>query len=392
MIKSLKSDEVDLIRNGFLSKYIKHIDDTKNKSLLCRLYGMFNIIMAQGDEVLVIVMRNVIGDLKDNTLVKFDLKGSTYKRKTDFDIDELNNKVMKDLNFNEIEKNIKISKDKINLLRNIINLDSKFLCNSDLMDYSLFLVKITLDKEEAETIFGENIKQSQDKAIKELFSQLSSSSNNEISNDENTDNIDNDNENTVLKIDEIKENKNNYGKFKDIKYYKQYLYPSLYQGTAYIISIIDYFQYFNFFKVVEAGFISKFKTGLKKENNNTISCVDPKTYSERFIKYVNQLTDISQILDGNEERFLNNQEENQHNEKGDELKEKKSEEKEKIDLYEENDNFIDDDVKIKIKDPKVNFNLRITIMNKNLYGKQSTLVVNRKTNFNMKRYNTNLNQ
>ena len=34
MIKSLKSDEIDLIRNGFLNKYIKHIDETKNKSLL----------------------------------------------------------------------------------------------------------------------------------------------------------------------------------------------------------------------------------------------------------------------------------------------------------------------------------------------------------------------
>ena len=69
MIKSLKSDEIDLIRNGFLKKYINHIDETNNKSLLCRLYGMFNIIFDQGDEILIIIMRNVIGTLKDNTIV-----------------------------------------------------------------------------------------------------------------------------------------------------------------------------------------------------------------------------------------------------------------------------------------------------------------------------------
>ena len=112
MVKSLKSDEIDLIRNGFLSKYIMHIEKTENESLLCRLYGMYNIMMAQGQEFLIIVMRNVIGDFKDNTVVKFDLKGSTYNRKANFDMDNTNNNVMKDLNFDEIEKNIMIGTTK----------------------------------------------------------------------------------------------------------------------------------------------------------------------------------------------------------------------------------------------------------------------------------------
>ena len=359
MIKSLKSDEIDLIRNGFLSKYIKHIDSTNNKSLLCRLYGMFNIIMAQGEEILLILMRNVIGDLKDNTVIKFDLKGSTYKRKADFDVTNLSNEVMKDLNFNEIEKNIMISRDSIEQLRNIISQDSKFLCDSELMDYSLFLIKITLNKEEAEDIFGENIHQSQDKAIKELFS--SHSSDNDISNlEEKNNNSDNDNnEDSILKIDELKESYKGKRRFHDIKYYKQYLYPSLNQGTGYIISIIDYFQYFNFFKVMEAGIISKFKTGLKRKNNNTISCVEPKIYSERFIKYVYQLTDISQILDGSKGRYQEEDENINSNckkNKIEEMNNKHNEEKEEIDLYEENDNPNDKEVDIEIKDPKVNFN------------------------------------
>ena len=395
MIKSLKSDEIDLIRNGFLKKYINHIDKSNNKSLLCRLYGMFNIIMAQGDEVLIIVMRNVIGDLKDNTVVKFDLKGSTYKRKADFDVANLNNEVMKDLNFNEIEKNIMIGKESINQLRNSISQDSKFLCDSELMDYSLFLVKITLNKEEAQSIFGKNYHENQDKAIKQLFSSQSSSDNNNTSNNNDyNDNVDNDNTNNAnsgndetgpLKIDDIKGSFSSKGNFHDIKHYRQYLYPSLNQGTGYIISIIDYFQYFNFFKIVEAGIFSKFKTGLKKKNNHTISCVDPKTYSERFIKYVYQLTDISQIIDGS--RYQEELEENKElhiNDK--EIKNNNNDEKE-MDLYEENDNLKEDEVNINIKDPKVNFSLRITVMNRNLLTNN-----NRKTKISLERNHSKSNE
>ena len=391
MIKSLKSDEIDLIRNGFLTKYIQHIYDTQNKSLLCRLYGMFNIILAQGDEILIIVMRNVIGDLKDNTVVKFDLKGSTYNRKTDFDDSNFNNKVMKDLNFNEIEKNIMIGQSCISQLRIIITQDSKFLCNSGLMDYSLFLVKITLNKKEAEDIFGENIQKNQDNAVKQLFSgQLSSDNESDQDNNKIIDN-----ENSILKIDDMKMSYNGKGNYHDIKYYKQYLYPSLNQGTGYIISIIDYFQYFNFFKVVEAGIISKFKTGLKKSNNNTISCVEPKTYSERFIKYVNQLTDISTIYDANEGRYKEIEENNiENNNDIDEFKKRENKENEKeeeMDLYEENDVFKDDDeVKINIKDPQVKFSLRITIMNKNLYTNNNYL--NRKTLVVFKRNFSKINE
>jgi hypothetical protein len=297
---------------------------------------------------------------------------------------------MKDLNFNEIEQNIMISKQSIEQLRNIISSDSKFLCESELMDYSLFLVKITFNNEEAEDIFGQNIKKEQESAVKQLFSsQFSSESENgNIDNTNKKEEEEEDNhENSVLKIEPLKEENEGKKKFSDIKYYKQYLYPSLNQGTGYIISIIDYFQYFNFFKVVEAGIISKFKTGLKKKNNNTISCVDPKTYSERFIKYVYQLTDVSQICKSNVGRLQEMDDNNENRNKMEEIKENKNgeedeeekDEKEELDLYEDKDTFNDDEVKINIKDPKVQFSLRITIMNKNLY-QRDTNYVNRKTN------------
>ena len=90
-------------------------------------------------------------------------------------------------------------------------------------------------------------------------------------------------------------------------------------GTAYIISIIDYFQIFNFFKYVE----SSIKNNLHKKN--TISCVDPVTYSERFIKYIHMLTDV--------EQFLSN--EIKENDELNEIKEENSD-----DDYDDEDNIL----------------------------------------------------
>ena len=268
MIKTLKSDELELLKHAFLTEYVKYIEKNPN-SLLCRLYGMYNIIFGQGDEILIIVMRNVIGDFKDNTIVKFDLKGSTYKRKSDFDMGN-NNNVMKDLDFIEFEKSIVLSLTSIKRLREITTSDSKFLCKSELMDYSLFLVKLTLSKNEAEDIFGQNITEKQNTDFLQIIS--NKESNNDI------------NKSTSY---------NGQGNLHDIAHYKQYLFPSLSQGTAYIISIIDYFQIFNFFKYVESGLKTNFFSQQKKK---IISCVDPLTYSNRFIQYIHSLTDVKEFL------------------------------------------------------------------------------------------------
>ena len=282
MIKTLKSDELELLKHDFLSKYVDHIKQNP-KSLLCRLYGMYNIILGQGDEIKIIVMRNVIGDFKDNTIVKFDLKGSTYKRKANF-IMENDNNVMKDLDFNEFEKGIMLSLNSIKRLRLITSIDSNFLKNCELMDYSLFIVKLTLQKKESEDVFGSTISQRQN----EDFIQLMKEPNNNIENIDNNININKANENKQR--DWRFQSYRGIGKIHDVANYRQYLFPSLTQGTAYIIAIIDYFQIFNFFKYME----SRLKNNFHKKN--TISCVDPVTYSERFINYITMLTNVKQVL------------------------------------------------------------------------------------------------
>jgi hypothetical protein len=159
MIKTLKKEEFELIRNSFLKEYINYIKKNP-KSLLCRIYGMYSLIQYGGTEVYVIVMRNVIGSLKNNIVAKFDLKGSTINREIKgLDMSKIDNGVMKDLNFNDIEFGIMVNNTNNKNINIRATRDSKFLASLDLMDYSLFVVKLSLNKEESAAIFGEGIQE-----------------------------------------------------------------------------------------------------------------------------------------------------------------------------------------------------------------------------------------
>ena len=287
MVKTLRVDEFELIRHTFLNKYVQYLTYNK-ESLLCRIYGMYNIILSQGDEMLIIVMRNTIGDFKDNIIAKYDLKGSTANRRSDFDMEKNDSSTMKDLNFNEFEHGIMLNKKHIKHFRNMTKLDSSFLRDLELMDYSVFLVKLTLSKEQAIDIFGREIFEKQNNAFNDLM--ISESVN-------DTDNNLGSNSDENLKIKKNNKPRTSImgiGQFYKTKYYKHYLFPSLTPGVAYILAIIDYFQMFNFYKYVESGLKTKFS-----KNAEGVSCVDPKTYSDRFIKYFERMTDIKKLFKDN---------------------------------------------------------------------------------------------
>ena len=300
MVKTLRSDEFELIRHTFLNKFVQYITHNPD-SLLVRIYGMYNIILSQGDEMLVIVMRNVIGPFQDNIIAKYDLKGSTLNRKSDFDMEKSDSSTMKDLNFNEYEHGIMISRDHIQKFRKITRSDSTFLCNLELMDYSVFLVKLTLSKDEEIDIFGEEIRKKKDKDYNELILASTLAAGSVMGQTPLTDYEQDDNN---LKINEISGYRNTIkgnGHLIDVNHYEQYIYPSLNPGVAYILSIIDYFQMFNFYKVVESGLKTKFS-----KNAAGVSCVDPQTYSKRFIKYFETLTDIKKLFKDNNSNNLSN--------------------------------------------------------------------------------------
>ena len=291
MVKTLRVDEFDLIRSTFLNKYVEYL--TKNKSsLLCRIYGMYNITTSQGDEILVIVMRNVIGDFKNNIVAEYDLKGSHKNRKLKFD-DISKATVMKDINFDTTEYGIMINRNDIKRLRKLTRYDSLFLRQLELMDYSLFLVKITLSKEEIDDLFGEEVREKQEKDFNDLMMKESLQPSLVLNENGKSLKI---NLNEIDYTKEIKPKKSikEKGKiFRHNKHYKQHIYLSITPGTAYILAIIDYFQYFNFYKYIESGLKTRFG---KKDKKQVVSCVDPKTYSERFINYIVKLTEIKKIL------------------------------------------------------------------------------------------------
>ena len=288
MIKTLKKDELELIRYSFLEQYIEYIKD-QPKSLLCRIYGIYSLIQYGGAQVFIIVMRNVIGSLKNNIVAKFDLKGSTINREIKgLDMSKIDNGVMKDVNFNDIEFGIMVNNKNNENINKSAYKDSKFLEKMGLMDYSLFVVKLSLNREESSEIFGEGIQEKIEQDYMDVLNDktVMINPNNETTTLDYT-------INTIGSKTTFKGNRNKY------KYYKPYLFPGLNVGTGYIISIIDFLQAYNFYKIVENTYKTTIQ-GRKSDAEGGISCVEPKLYSERFINYVQNLTKVKHILTGDQ--------------------------------------------------------------------------------------------
>lgn len=157
------------------------------------------------------------------------MKGSTRGRKTPIpsDISSQKKVTRKDVNFLEDEKDFRI--ENRNKLLEICRSDAKFLEDFTFMDYSLFVVKLTFDKDSIKWI-------------------------------------------------------ENFKKSSDYKYYSRYMYKNSDSEYSYnIFCIIDYFQVYDFTKNVE----NKVKLiGNNYSDIPDISCVPPDIYCYRFIKFL----------------------------------------------------------------------------------------------------------
>ena len=107
IIKTLQGHEKNLLL-GMLDNYISHIEDTDNRSLLARIYGVFTIESNYFDSLDIMIMQNTCQlEDKDHPKMIFDIKGSTVNRKSQVDPKfwrrDFNwKKTMKDMNFVEI--------------------------------------------------------------------------------------------------------------------------------------------------------------------------------------------------------------------------------------------------------------------------------------------------
>ena len=291
ILKTITEQEHKIMMRLLHNKMVEYFKINDN-SIICRIYGVYKITINTGllhsDEIYFILMKNVVGSFIENLLCKYDLKGSSLNRKVRYE--NIDKTVMKDVNFNEVEEVFLLNKTDSKKLLNICEKDSKFLCSSGIMDYSLFVAKISLNNDEIKSLFGSNHRRATEKQFLEMIGKAGESfrptvSGFEKEQDDNKIEKENDNEKLI-------ENEEKNIRFKEgnIPCLKKYLYPSLKGDVAYIMSIIDYFQIYNLQKNLE----TKYKRIKAKEK--AISSLPPDEYRDRFIEFLKNKTDSEHYL------------------------------------------------------------------------------------------------
>ena len=287
IIKTITRNELDTVTNFILFKYTRHMKRYK-ASLLCPIYGLYSIEFSKGSHSYFIVMRNVIGPYSDLITRQFDLKGSTINRKEKISKDDNLSKItLKDLNFNELEKYFDLNEECTTRLLNQIEEDSYMLCECDVIDYSLYVVILDLNKNN-----------NMGSLLQAFSSKLFKIRSHRTEHEDQLEKID-------IQTNEPKKQEflgklintgmqNNLvsstviGQNDSAKFYKKYIYISNCKTKAYIISIIDYFQYYNLLKSFETSY--KFYLRSRPKSIYEISCIPPDLYYERFVNYLTFLT------------------------------------------------------------------------------------------------------
>ena len=289
ILKTITEQEYKIMMR-LLHKNMVEYFKLNGNSIICRIYGVYKIKidtgLLQSDEIYFILMKNVVGSFIENLLCKYDLKGSSLNRKVGYE--NIDKTVMKDLNFNEVEEVFLLNKADSKKLLNICEKDSKFLCESGIMDYSLFVAKISLNNDEIKSLFGRDHRKATEKQFLEMIGKVRESRPTNSSIEKEPD------DNNENEKDKLIDNGEDNIRFKEgnIGCLKKYLYPSLKGDVAYIMSIIDYFQIYNLQKNLETKY-KKLKAGVQEK---AISSVPPDEYKDRFIEFVKNKTDSEHYL------------------------------------------------------------------------------------------------
>ena len=225
-------------------------------------------------------MKNVFGTFYDNVLCKYDLKGSALNRKVELDAEKIDQEVMKDINFLEIEGGLMLNDETTKKLMTVSANDVTFLASLGIMDYSLLVVKLSLNKDEIVKVFGKYHKKKTEEEISILLGETSEL----LPKDKEEEKKEEEDIGTNLNIDNVRFEVNQIGNL------KKYIFPSLKADVAYIIAIIDFFQLYDLRKNLETQF-KRFKA-----NKRDISSVPPEEYVIRFINNLSKITNGKQLL------------------------------------------------------------------------------------------------
>jgi 1-phosphatidylinositol-4-phosphate 5-kinase len=137
MIKTVSQAECKFLRK-ILPDYYHHIMTYPN-TLLTRFYGMHRVKPHKKKEVHFLIMGSIFFTKKYIHTI-FDLKGSTQGRAaTKKERQKEDTCVYKDLDFLEAKTKISIGPVRAQLLMEQLAVDTKLLCENNIMDYSLLL-------------------------------------------------------------------------------------------------------------------------------------------------------------------------------------------------------------------------------------------------------------
>lgn len=240
IIKTIHRSEHKHLRR-ILKDYYYYVKNNPN-TLLCQFYGLHRLKMATRTgtvKVHVLVMNNLLPP-SVNIGSTYDLKGSTYGRKTS-EQKRLKGSCMKDLNFIENKTEIYLSTEKKIELENQLKSDVALLKRLNIMDYSLLLGFKYLNKEYE---IDERTKR---------FSMITHQD------------VPGAHKNSILDTDGGIRAINTEGEEMDIVYY---------------IGIIDCLTNYNTLKKLETFFRSL------RHKRETISAVPPGEYGDRFLRFI----------------------------------------------------------------------------------------------------------
>lgn len=139
IIKTIHHSEHKQLRR-ILKDYHSHVKENPN-TLISQFYGLHRVkmpLMNGSKKVHFIVMNNLFPPHRDIHL-KYDIKGSTWGRKTEIMGKDLSQLTLKDLNWLERKDKIKFGPEKRKLFCQQLESDVKLLKKINVMDYSLLL-------------------------------------------------------------------------------------------------------------------------------------------------------------------------------------------------------------------------------------------------------------
>jgi len=291
VIKTVNREEEKFLCK-IAKSYYDYIKDNPN-SLIVRLYGLYQVQLAWEQKYIsVIVMENIFHSMQRLPIhEKYDLKGSTVKRKTSKKSKK--SAVLKDL---DLQSKVYVGPESRTALLEQLERDTRFLAGKHIMDYSLLLG------------IHDHRRQQNQQNIRRLTNTLTEGGFQAVEKRDSlsmsfTDSQRSGEESAFMPTETCSRFRQDYGGIRS--YIPRHpinsheaeesinLFSNNYRGQSfgnlpvatYYIGVVDILQEYNMRKKLEHFW----KVIICRENAEGISVVDPIKYRERFLKFIGEV-------------------------------------------------------------------------------------------------------